>query len=292
MNLRLPVLAAVVTAATAVAAFRALRHEPAAANAGFIASAGSAAGTGTAGAGSESSAPPGDAAAASPREPGSQRAGALAGAASSAGHEAQRRFSNGLPGAVSGDVTVYVAGEVARAGVYALPASARCVDALKAAGGAIRGADLVAVNLAEPLRDGEEIVVPKIGAAPPSDTVTGTGTVLGGATDPNATPRAHRHRKKRRKRRVQRPDARGAVDAGVNVGASPPDAENAGSVVDLNSADENELETLPGIGASLAERIVAFREANGPYASPDDLLDVGGMTQSRLDAIVPYVTTR
>jgi competence protein ComEA len=200
----------------------------------------------------------------------------------------ERRFPGGTPGTARDAVTVYVAGEVARAGVYALPASARSVDALKAAGGATHGADLVAVNLAEPLRDGEEIVVPKTGAAPPPDT----GTAAGGDTNATATPRAHHHRKKRRKRHAKRPAARGAADAASDAGPSPPDADPAATVVDLNSADENELEALPGIGASLAERIVAFREANGPYASPDDLLDVGGMTQSRLDAIEPYVTTR
>jgi len=269
MNLRLPVLATVVTAAAAVAAFRALRHEPPAANAGFAASdtrpSGPAAGSG---------------------EPRSQpasgsAAGAWAAGASSAGDGTQGRFSRDPSGATPVRVTVYIAGEVARAGVYALPASARSVDALKAAGGAVRGADLAAVNLAEPLRDGEEIVVPKIGVAPPPDA----GTAAGGDAEPNAKPRAH-HRRKKRKRHARRPAGSAAADAGTEAGV------DTGAVVNLNSADENELEALPGIGASLAERIVAFREANGPYASPDDLLDVGGMTQSRLDAIEPYVTTR
>jgi competence protein ComEA len=66
-------------------------------------------------------------------------------------------------------VTVYVAGAVARAGVYALPATGRANDAVRAAGGALGDADLVAVNLAEPLSDGEEIVVPVRGATNSAD---------------------------------------------------------------------------------------------------------------------------
>jgi competence protein ComEA len=300
MNLRLPVLATVVTAAAAVAAFRALRHEPPPASAGFTASSGSAtdaaSNANAAGISARDTVSSGPGAGSS-GERRSQSASALAAGAPAAGvlgagYGGQRRLSNRLAGAAPAGVTVYVAGDVARAGVYTLPAFARSVDALEAAGGAVRGADLVAVNLAEPLRDGEEIIVPKAGAAPPPDT----GTAVGGETDANAKPRARHHRKKRRKRHTKRPAARGAADAAsdaaADAGPSPSDADAAATVVDLNSADENELETLPGIGASLAERIVAFREANGPYASPDDLLDVGGMTQSRLDAIEPYVTTR
>ena len=60
----------------------------------------------------------------------------------------------------------------------------------------------------------------------------------------------------------------------------------------MNAADEATLETLPGIGPSLAERIVAFRDLNGPFASSDELLDVGGMTAGKVDAISPYVTFR
>src|ERR1700685_2204764 len=60
-----------------------------------------------------------------------------------------------LPRQTRSEVVVYVAGEVARAGVYRLPASARVVDALHSAGGATSAGDLIAVNLAEPLEDGQ-----------------------------------------------------------------------------------------------------------------------------------------
>jgi competence protein ComEA len=61
--------------------------------------------------------------------------------------------------------------------------------------------------------------------------------------------------------------------------------------IDINAADASELETLPGVGANLAERIVSYREQNGPFAALDDLLDVGGMTQKRLDDIEPFLVS-
>ena len=62
--------------------------------------------------------------------------------------------------------------------------------------------------------------------------------------------------------------------------------------VDLNRADVAELETLPGIGRRLAERIVAFREENGPFAALDELLDVNGVSERVVDALEPYVDFR
>jgi competence protein ComEA len=81
-----------------------------------------------------------------------------------------------------------------------------------------------------------------------------------------ATPRPARTRSKRKKR------------------VAPPTS------IDINTADAAALSSLPGLGATLAERIVRFRDVNGPFASIDELADVAGMTQKRVDAIVPYVT--
>ena len=69
-----------------------------------------------------------------------------------------------------------------------------------------------------------------------------------------------------------------------DISQSPP--------VDLNTADAAQLESLPGIGPSLADRIVAYRAINGPFASVDDLLDVNGITDTRLQDISPYLVVR
>jgi competence protein ComEA len=62
--------------------------------------------------------------------------------------------------------------------------------------------------------------------------------------------------------------------------------------VDLNAAGAAELAQLPGVGETVAERIVAYREQNGPFASVDELADVSGMTQRRVDALAQYLRVR
>lgn len=59
--------------------------------------------------------------------------------------------------------------------------------------------------------------------------------------------------------------------------------------IDLNAADERALAAIPGIGPTLASRIVEYRRINGPFASLDELADVAGMTQRRIAAMSAYV---
>lgn len=62
--------------------------------------------------------------------------------------------------------------------------------------------------------------------------------------------------------------------------------------VDLNTAGVAQLGALPGIGETLAARIIEYRTQNGPFASLDELADVAGMTQRRVDALAPYLVVR
>jgi competence protein ComEA len=62
--------------------------------------------------------------------------------------------------------------------------------------------------------------------------------------------------------------------------------------VDINSADAGELAQIPGLGQTLAERIVAYREQNGPFASLDELADVSGFTARHIDALSQYLVVR
>jgi len=178
-------------------------------------------------------------------------------------------------------VTVYVAGDVGHPGVYVLPSGSRIVDAYRSAGGARADADPVAIDLAAPVRDGEEIVVPRRGERITSVVATDGAVDAGpseGASPPAATPRHRKRGRKHRRKHVASP----AVDDSAGSTTTLP------SIVDVNAASASELETLPGIGPALADRIVRFRDLNGRFASSNELADVAGMTSGKLDAIAPY----
>jgi competence protein ComEA len=83
-------------------------------------------------------------------------------------------------------------------------------------------------------------------------------------------------------RRGQRPHRNGRSSG--DIPSTPSET------VDLNSADERTLAGLPGIGPTLAQRIVEFRTLNGPFASVDGLADVAGITPQRLDSLAPLLT--
>jgi len=175
-------------------------------------------------------------------------------------------------------VTVYVAGDVRRPGVYALPSGSRIVDAYRSAGGAASNADPVAIDLAALVHDGEEIVVPRRGERLASSARDSRIADVSEEPSPPAARRRRKHGRKNRRKHV----APVAADD-----SSAPTAESQ-NVVDVNAASAAELETLPGIGPALADRIVRFRDLNGRFASSNELADVAGMTSGKLDAIAPY----
>ena len=127
---------------------------------------------------------------------------------------------------------VYVSGWVANPGVVEVAEGSIVADAVEAAGGALDGALLEAINLARPLVTGDHVQIPG-----PGDSV--------------------------------------AVSPG----------SDDGGLISPNRAEVSQLEELPGVGPVLAERIVAHREANGPFQAVEDLLDVPGIGEAKLSAI-------
>jgi competence protein ComEA len=81
------------------------------------------------------------------------------------------------PAATAAPVRVYVSGAVAAPGVYTLPPASIAQDALDAAGGALAGADLAHLNLAQLVRDGDALYVPRVGEAEPTATRAAPGTL-------------------------------------------------------------------------------------------------------------------
>jgi competence protein ComEA len=155
------------------------------------------------------------------------------------------------------EIVINVVGAVRAPGVVTLPADARVVDAIRAAGGTTIGADLVRLNLAAKLADGARVAVPLLGEPPP-------------AVDPSA---------------VTGGDAPTAGAPGTGT-----DGATDGGPINVNTASAEELEALPGIGPTLAAAIVDDRERNGPFTSVDDLNRVPGIGDGRLAPIRDLVT--
>ncbi len=149
-------------------------------------------------------------------------------------------------------LVVYVCGAVNAPGVYELEAGGRINDAIKAAGGFSADADETYVNLAAPLSDGIRLVIPT------REETSGN------------TPK----------------DMQNEV-------ASFDDPIASGSkegLVDINSASLEELKTLPGIGESIASRIISYREKNGRFSRIEDIMKVSGIKKKLFSKIQDKIT--
>lgn len=158
-----------------------------------------------------------------------------------------------------------MAGAVARPGVYSLAAASRVVDAVKAAGGITAAADPNAINLARLIADGERLYIPT------RDEARDSGSAWSAASSWEL--------------RSQPGDGSGST------GGSGP-AAGPGGKVNVNTATEADLDTLPGIGPTLAARIVQYRGQNGPFNSPEELMNVSGIGPKKYADLADLVTIR
>ncbi|HKW45767.1 MAG TPA: helix-hairpin-helix domain-containing protein [Candidatus Eremiobacteraceae bacterium] len=166
----------------------------------------------------------------------------------------------------SGPLHVYVCGAVRKAGVYVMPAGSRVVDAIDKAGGASGNSDVEQLNLAEPLADGMKVEIPVKGqmlTAPVESMGISRSDSLSGARG-----------------------ARGGRHSSSRGGSHK---LSAGQTVNINTASESELAQLPGVGPSLARRIVEYRTANGPFQMPDDLQNVSGIGANKFAKMEPFI---
>jgi competence protein ComEA len=137
------------------------------------------------------------------------------------------------------NVFVHVVGEVVNPGIFMVQSQARLFDAIFAAGGLTKLADQSSINLAREVSDGEQIVVFAVG----SGGSIGSGAGISGSL--------------------------------ANGGGSM----QSKALVSLNRASQLELESLPGVGPTLAGRMIDWRTANGGFKKKEDLLKVSGIGQ-------------
>lgn len=137
-------------------------------------------------------------------------------------------------------IVVHVCGAVRVAGVYHLPEGSRVADAVALAGGCKEDAAEYAVNLARQLSDGEQVYIPTVREA--EEGVEPAGSEGSGPQ-------------------------------------SPKEETESDGRVDINHAGADRLADLPGIGPGKAADIIAYREKNGEFQKPEDLMKVPGIKE-------------
>lgn len=151
-------------------------------------------------------------------------------------------------------LSVYVCGAVNTPGVYELPAGSRLYQAIDAAGGMQEDADRNYLNLAMELADGQKLQVPT-----QEEVQTGVFDADTSADMPgNAS------------------ESSSSGSSGVSSGSG---------LVNINTADETLLMTLPGIGEAKAKSIIAYRQENGAFAKVEDIMNITGIKQAVYEKI-------
>ena len=186
-------------------------------------------------------------------------------------------------GADSGEpelIYVFVCGAVAQEGVYELPAGSRVYQAVEAAGGYTADADTSYINQADPVTDAQKLEIPTVeeakklreeAALAAENRQAETDAESGSGPDGAAAGYANN----------------GAGQ--VNNGAGQAD-DAAARLININTADEATLQTLPGIGAAKAASIVRYREANGGFSSIEEIKKVSGIGDITYENIKGCIT--
>ena len=158
------------------------------------------------------------------------------------------------PTATPGPIQVYVNGQVAAPAVYELPPNSRVGDAIEAAGGWTDEANTAVINLAQPLLDGMQVYVPSETEAaamvPPVVNEPGSFSRSGPALD----------------------------------------VTNTGGLVNINTASLEELDTLPGIGPSTAQKILDYRDEYGRFNTIEELMNVSGIGEAKFGSVKDLIT--
>lgn len=155
-------------------------------------------------------------------------------------------------GEANKEIVVYITGAVKHPGLLHLPLDARLDDALREAE-LSPDADLALLNPAQKLKDGQKIIVP-YKAEELSTEVNAVGS--------------------------------GRVETSLQVIAN----KKTPGKININTAGPQELDTIPGIGPALAQRIIDYRTQNGLFSSPEDIQNVSGIGPKTYEKMAPYIT--
>lgn len=167
------------------------------------------------------------------------------------------------------EIVAHVCGAVKKSGVYTLPSNSRVKDFIDAAGGATKDANLDLINLARVVQDGEQIMVPRLSMAedfptlpPPVPTPTEVT-----ATEP-----------------PEDVNDGNSSDISDKIGSETPE------ILNINKATVGELMDLPGIGLTIAQRIISYRKANNGFKDIEELKKVEGVGEKTFEKLKDRVT--
>lgn len=149
------------------------------------------------------------------------------------------------------EIIVHITGAVKKNGIVKLKDGARIYDAIEMAGGSTDDADLSKINLAYVLEDGQKVYIPKIGEINQEN-----------AEEEYIT-----------------------FEYGNNKNIIQDYNKGGNEKVNINTANQTELETLPGIGTATAEKIIDYRNKNGKFSSVEDIQNVKGIGNAKYENI-------
>lgn len=161
-------------------------------------------------------------------------------------------------------IYVYITGEVNNAGVLTLEKGSRIIDAINAAGGTTDRANISKINLVYLLSDGMKINIPNnedLKNNPDFPYIT-----LGSEDGRNEDNKNQDNQEIKSTNTVN------------------------SNIININTATQTELETLPGIGPSLALQIINYRNENGKFSNIEDIKNVSGIGESKFNNIKKYIT--
>lgn len=156
--------------------------------------------------------------------------------------------------AESEKIVVYIIGSVQNPGIVELNVDSRVSDAVEASGGLLENADVSKINLAYKLEDGQKITIPSINDKTDEDSSYEDYI----SNDPGNM---------------------------ISQNPSSSTSESNTQKVNINTATQTQLETLPGIGPSTASKIISYRNENGKFKSIEDIKNVSGIGDSKFENI-------
>lgn len=155
-------------------------------------------------------------------------------------------------------VVIHITGSVKNPGIVKLKEGSRIEDAIEAAGGLTENADITKVNLAYVVEDGTKIKIPSA-----SEEDIGDEDIIDSKSGDN-----------------------------IIIEENTISSNNSTQTININKATEKEFETLPGIGPSLASKIIEYRNQNGKFGSIEDIKNVNGIGDNKYEKIKDLITVK